>query len=71
MPLLPTLIAVKLEEGVGSGDYTGGLYPEVQTLTLSYTNFDRKGNPFVYVIDTYFLGNLILQKLNPGIFSRT
>ena len=29
--------------------YTGGLRPEVQTLTLLYAIFDRKGTPFVYL----------------------
>ena len=29
--------------------YTGRLRPEVQTLTLLYTIFDRKGNPFIYL----------------------
>ena len=28
---------------------TGMLRPEVQTLTLSYTDFDRKGTPFIYL----------------------
>ena len=29
--------------------YTGRLHPEVQTLTLLYTIFDRKVTPFVYL----------------------
>ena len=30
----------------------GGLRPEVQPLTLEYTFFERKGNPFVYLLST-------------------
>ena len=38
----------------GDGDYstkfyTGRLHPEVQTLTLLYTIFERKGTPFVHL----------------------
>ena len=29
--------------------YTGRLHPEVQTLTLLYTIFDRKGTLFIYL----------------------
>ena len=39
--------------GVGEGYsikfYTGRLRPEVQTLTLKYTNFYRNGTPFIYL----------------------
>ena len=33
----------------GPWSYTGRLRPDVQPLTLSYTIFDRKGTPFVYL----------------------
>ena len=29
--------------------YTGRLHPKVKTLSLSYTIFDRKGIPFLYI----------------------
>jgi len=29
--------------------YMGRLHPEVQPLTLSYTNFYRNGTPFIYL----------------------
>ena len=29
--------------------YTEGLRPEVQTLTILYTIFERKGTPFLYL----------------------
>ena len=46
-------------EGEGGG-YTTKFYmrrlrPEVQTLTLLYTIFDRKGIPFVYLLLTNFI----------------
>ena len=44
------------EEGGGGGGsgqsikfYKGRLRPKVQTFTLLYTIFDRKGTPFVYL----------------------
>ena len=36
-------------EGYSKKFYTGRLLPEVQTFTLLYTLFDRKGTPFVYL----------------------
>ena len=35
--------------GYSTKFYTGWLRPEVQTLTLLYTIFERKGTPFVYL----------------------
>ena len=32
--------------------YIGRLHPKVEPLTLSYTNLDRKGTPFVYLLLT-------------------
>ena len=44
---------MKLETGGYSTNvYRGRLRPEVQPLTLLYTIFHEKGNPFVYLLLT-------------------
>ena len=49
------LNTVLLSGGGGGGGYSTKFYmerlrPEVQTLTLLYTIFERKGTPFVYLL---------------------
>ena len=42
-------ILMKIRGGHSSKFYTGRLRPEVQTFTLLYAIFDRKGTPFIYI----------------------
>ena len=48
MPCRVTVVSCRVESH-STKFYTGRLRSEVQTLTLLYTIFERKGNPFVYL----------------------
>ena len=59
-------------EGEGGGGYSKKLYtgrflPEVHSLTLLYTIFDREGSPFVYLLLTNgtHLSHTVFRTLHP------
>jgi len=52
--------------GYSTKFYTGRLRPEVQPLTLLYTNVSRKGTPFVYLpLKMVPLSHTYLRTLHP------